>query len=502
MASDVHSWEWDYGHEEENMWKDLDTDCVNYEDVPAEIAQAELCDLIVQMKLKSVVSAKQACELAFWAKAAGAQGPIAGFALPPNKQTGKYSRQFDHFLGSAPKNVDAYNVAVVRRIRVDASRRLDDMATIPPHEHFAKEFADVDVLRKLEKRLREETLPPFIADHPSIKGQEPGTVHPIAVYLDGVSFQRQDSVFGLRCYHVLTGRRHLISVIRRSETCTCGCSGWCTLHPVFDMIRWSLQALQNGHWPDRRHDGALFDTEEDHPRLAKAGSPLGFKAAPVLLKGDWAELHHTIGLPSWKDRISPCPWCMVEHHCLHECDQVSPLSSPYPAKTDCDNKAACRDCEVHVRVDAQTQLRIRAALAYNKGGAGPRGRILRWNLPDLGLAAGDRLDPSPSLNDIGAFDYTQTPFNVVFWRSGKDTTTKKRNPIFENTGLTIENLGIDALHAISLGVHAEYLKTILWELILANAWKIPGGRADIKDLTIAKIGAELLVWYSSERRKA
>ena len=157
-------------------------------------------------------------------------------------------------------------------------------------------------------------LPPTYTDHPLVRqGRDEGfKVLPLALYLDGVSFQRKDSVLGVWVYSLVTRKRHLLSVLRRSEICNCGCKGWCSFEPIFQMIAWSLESMCHGCWPSERHDGSAFPDNDPCGRADRGGQHFGWRAAVVLLKGDWSELHHTLGLPSWSDTISPCPWCFVD----------------------------------------------------------------------------------------------------------------------------------------------------------------------------------------------
>eukprot|EP00959_Pyramimonas_sp_CCMP1952_P340660 7134928-Pyramimonas_sp.AAC.1 len=45
------------------------------------------------------------------------------------------------------------------------------------------------------------------------------------------------------------------------------------------------------------------------------------------------------------------------------------------------------------------------------------GRTLARGVPEFGLEAGDRLEPSPNLPDIGEFSSIQVPFVATFWRA-------------------------------------------------------------------------------------
>ena len=497
-------WEkWEAQDTTENAWRDLENDTIDYDSVPRIIAEEEFADMLVNLKLKNVLSATTAGILAFWGMKAGATGPVERLALKPNAQSGKYSQKFDRFLNSAPRDLDSYDISVVRRLRGDCSRSCEPMATLPPHEMFAHELAACDdVVRELRDAAELDELPPFITDHPVMASAPIGEIQPFALYMDGVSFQRQDSVLGVWSYFLMSGRRHLLQVVRRSEVCNCGCKGWCTLHPLFSSLAWSLEAMKNGVWPSTRHDGTPFGAG-DEKRAAKAGQPLGYRAVCVLLKGDWSEFHHTLGLPSWADSVAPCPWCVADKSVFFDCKSLAVGSTPHAWRTASHYEQACQSCEVNVRVGRRDQIRIRGALKFSKGGK-YRGRVMRGDLPDLGLQAGDRLDPTDTMPDVASFDDMDVtePKTVKFWRSSLDTCTRRRNPLFsEATGLYITCLGIDVLHALSLGVYSEFLKVFFWALIKRNAFGVRGGAADVRGLSIARIGSLLFQWYADEDKR-
>ena len=66
-----------------------------YASVTADEAGQELFSYLVLLKLSGVLSAKQACVLAFWAHKSGATGGVKDLALAPDTQSGKFSRRFD-----------------------------------------------------------------------------------------------------------------------------------------------------------------------------------------------------------------------------------------------------------------------------------------------------------------------------------------------------------------------------------------------------------------------
>ena len=80
---------------------------------------------------------------------------------------------------------------------------------------------------------------------------------------------------------------------------------------------------------------------------------------------------------------------------------------------------ACNKCEQKV-VIANEELRqllyVQGGLSFQKKKRGVSGYILLNAVPLLGLAAGDRVDPSAELPDIGKLKTAALPLVVTFWR--------------------------------------------------------------------------------------
>ena len=58
-------------------------------------------------------------------------------------------------------------------------------------------------------------------------------VYPLCLYLGGVQYSREETGLAFFVYCLLTGKRHLVFVLRKTELCQCGRRGWCTLWHVF-----------------------------------------------------------------------------------------------------------------------------------------------------------------------------------------------------------------------------------------------------------------------------
>lgn len=486
------------GTEREQQCNWNDPDDFKYQFVDEDVAAEEFLTYLVLLKVSGKLSAKQACILAFWACKAGAKG-AKKLAVRPDAPSGRFSYEFDNAMGSFPKDLPSYSVDLAKRRRHDNSRSWEPLPFIPPHEAIAKELdSSTEASEQLRYAKEGDELPRIFTENPLVS-EAPADVevHPLAIYMDGVQHNRTDSVLGIWCYLLLTGKRHLLGVIRKSELCACGCRGWCSLAPIFRFLSWSLGCMARGAWPTARHDGQPW-RPEDKARQTRAGAPFGWRVVVAVVKGDWAEYSHSLGLPSHADGIAPCPWCFTSPDQMYEHAGLSIFGPPFPRKSAADYDAACRHCEIEKVLTKSDVDAIRFRLKFDKRLNGARGRAVATHCPEVGLLANDRLEPSVSLPDVASLEDQPFPVRTLWWRRDCETSARHRNPLFgEESGLSVHNLGIDWMHTLSLGVHFTVIMNFVWELISANPWGIVGPTASIVELGFSRLKGELSSWYTS-----
>ena len=167
--------------------------------------------------------------------------------------------------------------------------------------------------------------------------------------------------------------------------------------------------------PAVRHDGSAW-LESDRKRAAFADAPI-IKCAALQMKGDWAEFASTLGFPTWHDNMRPC----------FECNAIGSDMFVVPGNTidslrwlenrDCDYERACQRCEI--KVDVKTiadRSELKSALRYDKRDGGSRGLAAFQDMPKFNILIGDRLEPSDSLDDVGALESVAVPCVLTFWR--------------------------------------------------------------------------------------
>ena len=80
---------------------------------------------------------------------------------------------------------------------------------------------------------------------------------------------------------------------------------------------------------------------------------------------------------------------------------VSLIGCPeWQTHEDQDYENACRDCEHEVMLTPALHRHMKHTLFYDTSKTGARGRALTQAIPEVGLLAGDRLEPCAALADI------------------------------------------------------------------------------------------------------
>lgn len=453
------------------------------EDSPPEGAEAgdTLAEYLLQLLFDAKISATSLCTIAYWATRAGAQGKVVDYALNPNSSSGHFMAKVDKVNGVRMVDVrkNMFHIDVPCLSKYDFSRSVHPMAVDPPHESLDKEVRDNPwILEETRRRTEAREWPPAFYDHCVVQRNAGEVVLPLAVYLDGISMTRNDSMIGVFVYSLTSLRRHLVAVYRKSALCKCGCGGRCSLYPLFAMMRWSFRALGDGRWPNAKHDNKAW-TEQDGKRHTMAGRPLSVKAFVLFVKADWAEFTKTLGFASWASSLFPCPFCRETKEDLYKVAGFSLETSPWALLCHEDIERAMAACEVHVRLSRDQHKEVCAALRFDKGKQGARGRAVAVDLPALGLRKGDRLEATPTLLDVGSFDkITDYPVEATFWRRDSETRVAFRNPLWDSEyGVTQDSLAIDILHTLFLGPALVLAGHVLWLFIDADVWGLGAGES-------------------------
>lgn len=503
MASaSAHSWEIPDHTWDERAPDDGSEDDAEAWEPSAEACGEELFDMVVALKQRGALSAKQACCLAYFAAGAGCPGPISKLAMRPDSPSGHFSRHFDRALACDSGRVDLYSFDVPGHNRSEAARASIEVAAIPVQEHLAAvALANPELLSTLQQKVESRALPPCYYSHPVVQDAHAAGEQclPLALYVDSTPFARQDSVVGVFVYDLITNVRCLLTCLRKSELCKCGCGGWDSMFPVWLFAEWCLRSCATGRYPGARHDGRTF-TEGDAVRSSLAGMTLGFRAAVLFLKSDWSEWGSSFGFASHATRSDPCALCTATADTMYDITGYSALGMPSPAKNWSWYQSACGKCELVREVSTTVRDHCLAHLEADRRKDGARGYALRAAVPALHLAKGDRLEPTAALVDTDKLSTTPCPATLIFWRRSQETGVRRKNPLFQPELGTEPHrcLQVDWLHCLSLGVFGFYIVFVVQELFAANPWDSPGNAESRKALNLLRIKADLFAWYGRE----
>lgn len=506
LPTPVNMWQrpraaWDYD-DDVAAEGDPHPDDIGDDEVTPEIAGQEFADMLFDLKVKGRLSARDVCVLSFYASLAGLVGPACDFGFRPSAPTGHFQRHLDTIVGTNTKVEGAYMLTVPAYDKYGLSRTTIDIETIPMHEALNSEVENnPDVQARLVASIAANEWTDHYTQHVVKRTAPEGeVVFPIALYLDGVPFQKKDGLLAFYAYNLISETRHLLCVIRKSQICVCGCLGWCTLRPIWVFLHWGLCALASGQMPAAGPDGAPFG-ENDGARRQAIGAPI-VRCALLHVKGDWGEFSHSMGLPTWQSVFNPCFVCKVSQDRMKNVGAFGVLDPPYVEKQQLDYESACQRCERVVNIDSQRlHAIVLGSLFGDKRSGGGRGRCLNRAVEELGLLPGDRLEPSHLLGNVGLFESLPIPSQVLFWRPANMTVATHRNPIFSDvTGVTIKHLALDILHCLNLGVYKDFCTAAIWAFILGDVWQTRGRtQEELIRLGVSRCKNELFKWYA--RRK-
>ena len=366
---------------------------------------------------------------------------------------GHFQRRIDDFTLFKVESQRTYDVRVPGDDRLDNDRVVTEIPFVPPHESIEEELAaSVAAADTLATKCREREFPQAYYQHPVVRSSAPGTVWPLAIYVDGTPFSKLDSILGIFVVNLGTNSRHLVGTLRKTGLCKCGCKGWCSIFCAMEFVKWSCLAMTSGMWPTARHDGKPWRGDSDAARSQLAGTPLGFIGIVLRITRVWAEYSSTLGFTTCTTRTHPCFACHCGHADMHQTSGFRPGHLPWAVKDHGTYETACRRCERWITLQSADQhANVVAHLAWRKQNSGPRGRAFDADIPD-------RLEPWTGLQDIGdEFDQLQPtaarPVRVCFWRRSED-----RSPLLDTVLHTsVNSLTIDILHTWFLGIHQRFL---------------------------------------------
>ena len=168
----------------------------------------------------------------------------------PTSQSGKFH---DHLRRHLPIYNDTdhlYDLHIPTFTKKTVQKDKHRLSVAPPHEWFDDDVGnDGTMIFKLEEAKSQNNCR---------QGTGPtGTLScsSICNLRRCVPYSHDDSVIGFWVVNMLTQGRYFVAAVRKKLLCQCGCRGWCTFFPLFEMLRWSCSVVAEGMRPSGRHDG-------------------------------------------------------------------------------------------------------------------------------------------------------------------------------------------------------------------------------------------------------
>ena len=189
---------------------------------------------LMSLNVRGKLSAKDVCTIALLAKQCGATGPVTDLSFRSDASSGHYQRRVTAALKLDEPLERAYTLQVPAREKDTIERTTIEIPVMPFHENLAEELQTNQGLSfQLRESLENHEWTAQYHQHPIVRGAATGEqVWPLALYVDGVPFQKQDSLNAFHGYNLVSMHRHLLLEWRRSDMCSCGCLRWCTLHVI------------------------------------------------------------------------------------------------------------------------------------------------------------------------------------------------------------------------------------------------------------------------------
>ena len=233
--------------------------------------------------------------------------------------------------------------------------------------------------------------------------------------------------------------------------------------------------MVTGYFPTARHDGSSLQSTDRS--LSRRGA-LAAKAAVIYIKGDWMEYVTTLSFPSWTHNVHPCPMCFCSP------DTMCDLEGAYCDLTTTDHYIEeCERREIHVVVDGSGHAKTRNSMEHHTpSGTRWTAREVRVDIPEYGLRALDRLEPTPWMSDYAMFDDT-TRFlaRFVFWCADEQAWTQHRNPLFDSRlGFVPQRMIVDALRCSFLGVVQRHCGHVIHQLLEHVVWQVGDAACEVR----------------------
>eukprot|EP00959_Pyramimonas_sp_CCMP1952_P455426 9471533-Pyramimonas_sp.AAC.1 len=221
---------------------------------------AQLMRLLLTWYASCKITAQQFCVACHYCGVAGVKGAAFDmYACEPGKFSGHYQRHLDSIL---PSPGPLYDIRVPVNLFYSSIRSTTSIPMKYAWQCIDEEYENNHTIAEtLAKDPSERNTcildVPAYKEHPLVVTAEANREQrplPIGLYMDGIRYisqaaGRSDTVTGIWLVNLLSGRRHLLSSLRHSDECACGCRGWDSIYPLLLALTWMIRAMVRGETP-------------------------------------------------------------------------------------------------------------------------------------------------------------------------------------------------------------------------------------------------------------
>eukprot|EP00971_Amphidinium_carterae_P331968 6465824-Amphidinium_carterae.1 len=242
------------------------------EEPTPEEAEASLLEYLVQLHQTKGLAATQLGTIAFWAERCGLKS-FGAYATRPGVSTGNYQKKVDKAMGFADAKAKLYPYPVASYCRAEGKRKQQTLYGMELVDIIEKDLANAGLLAAtdIRRKILEENISDEYWQHPVLQVEGPPVV-PVALFIDGLVYGRQQNMLVFVVVNLVTKKRHLLTAVRKTWGCACGCGSWCTLACIYQFIHYTFKCMEQGYFPTCRHDGSDFGT--DIFRQERSGTPM------------------------------------------------------------------------------------------------------------------------------------------------------------------------------------------------------------------------------------
>ena len=445
--------------------------------------------LLDKYKYKGM-TADELCTISYLSTGAGAVG-VEDLCLDPQAKGDNAARTITRALGMREdrlywKPIPMWDSKEQRRILCSFPIR-------PVHEAFSAAYHRSPEDFKVSELPEGQNLASVYYAHP-VTVQVGDKSFPVGFFSDALPHTKRDSVYCWYWSNIITGKRHLICVLREKDLCQCSCPGQCTFIAIQRLLVWTFNILAEGKWSETRDDGTAFT---DWRASMNGDLAEGLRGALCQARADLLEYVTALGFKNWSNKLRPCFCCTATKEEMFDFPEyyADNVWSPIDAET---YNRTVKSCLKRIRVNEKQLNLLKEKLQFDHRKTGYVGLALLDDLPEVGLTAGHRLVEEGPVHDLHEFASVEAPALLTFFNCEGDHGLNFICQLFAIIGFTTEILALDVMHILDLGVLQWLLGKIFHTLITKNfAKSIHATSAGRQHDNVVRLRVEFGDYYKS-----